>query len=85
LRAQAAYVFDVWARRLTELLIGAGLHDADATALAWMMIAATEGAVVLARAQRSMAPLDIVHDQLTRLADGYRSRASAPGRARTDT
>jgi hypothetical protein len=33
-----------------------------------MMLAAAEGAVILARAERSMAPLDVVHAQLRRLA-----------------
>ena len=35
---------------------------------AWMLIASTEGAVALARAQRTMNALDIVEQQLLKLA-----------------
>ncbi len=68
LRERAAGVFEAWAERLTELLAEAGLGRPDAEEFAWMLIATTEGAVVLARAQRSMRPLNVAQDQLQRLA-----------------
>ena len=68
---RAGEVFRSWQARLAELLRAGGLAAEDADGLATMMIAASEGAVVLARAQRSLAPLDTVHRQLRVLAATY--------------
>jgi TetR/AcrR family transcriptional repressor of lmrAB and yxaGH operons len=65
---RAAAVFRGWRDRLAVLLRDGGVGEADAGALATMMLAAAEGAVILARAERSMEPLDVVHAQLRRLA-----------------
>jgi TetR/AcrR family transcriptional regulator, lmrAB and yxaGH operons repressor len=61
----AATVFRTWRIRLTELLKDGGLHDDDATRFAALLIAATEGAVVLSRAEQSMQPFELVAEQLT--------------------
>jgi TetR/AcrR family transcriptional repressor of lmrAB and yxaGH operons len=68
---RAAAVFRSWRERLAGLLREGGLGEADADGLATMMLAAAEGAVILARAGRSMEPLDVVHAQLRRLAASY--------------
>jgi TetR/AcrR family transcriptional repressor of lmrAB and yxaGH operons len=68
---QAGEVFRAWQARLTELLQDGGLREADAGAFATMLIAASEGAVVLARAQHDFAPLDAVHAQLRSMAASY--------------
>jgi TetR/AcrR family transcriptional regulator, lmrAB and yxaGH operons repressor len=76
LLARAGQVFRSWQARLAELFTAAGLAAADADGLATMMIAASEGAVVLARAEQALAPLETVHQQLRRLAEAY---TPAPG------
>jgi TetR/AcrR family transcriptional repressor of lmrAB and yxaGH operons len=53
-----------WRGRLAELLEQGGLTPADARQLAAILIAASEGAVVLSRAERSMEPFDLVARQL---------------------
>jgi TetR/AcrR family transcriptional regulator, lmrAB and yxaGH operons repressor len=71
LLARAGQVFRSWQARLAELFRGGGLAAEDADGLATMMIAASEGAVVLARAQQALAPLETVHRQLRVLAATY--------------
>lgn len=68
---RAGEVFRSWQARLGELLRSGGLTRADADAFATMLIAASEGAVVLARAQQDFAPFDAVHRQLRALAASY--------------
>src|SRR4051812_31091569 len=67
LRTAAARVFETWAEDLTTLLIAAGVDESAAQSFAWMLIAAAEGAVAVARAQRNTSALDIVEQQLLRL------------------
>ena len=62
LLARAGEVFRAWRTRLTALLDEGGLPGAEA--FATTLIAATEGAVVLARAERSTAPFDAVAEYL---------------------
>jgi TetR/AcrR family transcriptional regulator, lmrAB and yxaGH operons repressor len=71
LLARAGQVFRSWQARLAELFTAAGLAADDADGLATMMIAASEGAVVLARAEQALAPLETVHQQLRKLAEAY--------------
>ena len=58
MRAACADVFDDWIAAGTERFEGAGASSREARALAIGMIAALEGAFVLARAQRSTEALD---------------------------
>ena len=61
---RAAGIFRAWRGKLAELYVAGGL-DADAAArLATTLIAATEGAVVVSRAERSMEPFEIVGEAL---------------------
>jgi hypothetical protein len=57
-------VFRSWRRRLAELFEIGGLSREDAARFAAVLIASTEGAVVLSRAEQSQEPLDIVESQL---------------------
>jgi TetR/AcrR family transcriptional repressor of lmrAB and yxaGH operons len=60
----AADVFRSWRRRLAELFEIGGLRREDAARFSAVLIASTEGAVVLCRAEQSLEPLDIVESQL---------------------
>jgi AcrR family transcriptional regulator len=62
IRAQA--VFGSWIARLTQLFVAGGLPGSAASDLATELIAATEGAVVISRAQRVIEPFDLVANRL---------------------
>jgi AcrR family transcriptional regulator len=57
---RAAGVFRQWRARLGELLAAGGVEPKRAGALAATLISACEGAVILARAERSFEPFDLV-------------------------
>src|SRR3954469_11864796 len=59
-----AEVFRGWRRRIAELLEQGGLGAVDAQRFAATLVAASEGAVVLARAEQSLEPFDLVAEQL---------------------
>jgi AcrR family transcriptional regulator len=59
-----ASVFRTWRRRLAELLVEGGLGPGDARRFAAVLVASSEGAVVLARAEQSLEPFDLVAEQL---------------------
>jgi TetR/AcrR family transcriptional repressor of lmrAB and yxaGH operons len=59
-----ARVFRTWRRRLAELLEQGGLRARDAQRFAAVLVASSEGAVVLARAEQSTEPFDLVAEQL---------------------
>jgi TetR/AcrR family transcriptional repressor of lmrAB and yxaGH operons len=61
---QTARVFRTWRRRLAELLEQGGLAADDAARFAATLVASSEGAVVLARAEQSLEPFDLVAEQL---------------------
>ncbi|WP_433307078.1 TetR/AcrR family transcriptional regulator [Actinoplanes sp. CA-030573] len=58
----AGAVFRAWRSRLSDLFEAGGLPDAGAFAAT--LVAASEGAVVMARAERSMEPFDAVAGHL---------------------
>jgi TetR/AcrR family transcriptional repressor of lmrAB and yxaGH operons len=64
LRDHAAGVFRSWRRHLTELLRAGGLEPHDAARFAATLIASSEGAVALSRAEQSLEPFDLVAEQL---------------------
>ncbi len=70
-----AHVFRTWRRRLAELLEQGGLAPADAARFAAVLVASSEGAVVLARAEQSLEPFDLVVKQLI---DQVRQLGDAP-------
>jgi TetR/AcrR family transcriptional regulator, lmrAB and yxaGH operons repressor len=57
-------IFRNWTDQLTELFVAGGMADDKAQRMATVTIAATEGAVVLSRAQRSREPFDDVANTL---------------------
>jgi AcrR family transcriptional regulator len=57
---RAAKVFRDWRTRLAGRLAAGGVPEARSDACALSLIAALEGAVVLARAERSFEPFDLV-------------------------
>jgi TetR/AcrR family transcriptional repressor of lmrAB and yxaGH operons len=66
-RETAREVFARWQRIWTELLVRAGVDKDRARSLAAIAISATEGAVILARSQRSNLPLERVARELRTL------------------
>jgi AcrR family transcriptional regulator len=59
-----ARVFRTWRHRIAELLEEGGLARDDAARFAAVLVASSEGAVVLARAEQSLEPFDLVAEQL---------------------
>lgn len=60
-------VFTSWQEQYRDLLTAYGMSPQRAASLATLTVASLEGAVILARAQRSTAPLDDVMAELTML------------------
>jgi TetR/AcrR family transcriptional repressor of lmrAB and yxaGH operons len=75
---QTARVFRTWRRRLAELLEQGGLQAADAARFAAVLVASSEGAVVLARAEQSLEPFDLVAEQLVDQVRTLSYAAKAP-------
>ncbi len=71
---QASTIFRTWRSRLADLLAAGGLDEADAGRFAAILVAASEGAVVLSRAEQSMEPFDLVAAQLLEQLDGLAGR-----------
>ncbi|HPX37325.1 MAG TPA: TetR/AcrR family transcriptional regulator [Mycobacterium sp.] len=63
----AAAAFDLWSDLIAQRLIADGVSRGKAADLATLVIAALEGALVLARTQRDVAPLDATHRRLRSL------------------
>jgi AcrR family transcriptional regulator len=66
-RVAAAGAFTSWEDLLAEAFEARSVQPARARALATMFLASIEGAVVLSRAQRSVAPLERVASELEQL------------------
>jgi hypothetical protein len=63
-REHAAAIFRAWRGRLAELYVDGGVEPKQAERLAATVIAATEGAVVISRAERSLEPFELVAEEL---------------------
>jgi TetR/AcrR family transcriptional repressor of lmrAB and yxaGH operons len=59
-----ATIFRAWRVRLAELLAQGGLDSGVAARFAATLVAASEGGVVMSRAEQSMEPFDLVTEQL---------------------
>jgi AcrR family transcriptional regulator len=59
-----AGIFRAWSRRLAELLAAGGVTKARSPGIAATLIAGSEGAVVVARAERDLAAFDLVASEL---------------------
>ena len=69
-RDAAGAAFAGWEKLLADAFAGRGVPRKRARSLATLSIAAIEGAIVLARAQRSTAPLERVGGELEELVAG---------------
>jgi AcrR family transcriptional regulator len=78
-REAAAEAFEQWERALAGALTARGVPPQRARSLAEFVIAAFEGAVILARARRSTAPLDRVAEELRRAVAGALPDQAASG------
>jgi TetR/AcrR family transcriptional regulator, lmrAB and yxaGH operons repressor len=63
-RDAAASGFDLWLEQIEQRLLEAGLADAAAQRKALLLLSAIEGALILARARRDVAPLAAVREEL---------------------
>jgi AcrR family transcriptional regulator len=82
-RDAAGAAFGRWETMLADGFAGRGVPPARAASLATLAIAAIEGGIVLARAQRSAAPLERVAQELEALvASAAASRTSGARTAR---
>jgi TetR/AcrR family transcriptional regulator, lmrAB and yxaGH operons repressor len=70
----AGAVFRAWRGRLAKLLEEGGLTTKDAAPFAATLVAASEGAVALSRAEQSMEPFDLVAGQLLDQVRGMTAR-----------
>ncbi len=68
IRAGAAEVFSSWLQVLERRLLAAGLSSEDAARRAQFVLAAIEGALILARARRDLGPLQAVREELVALS-----------------
>ncbi|KYH45255.1 hypothetical protein AZH51_14810 [Branchiibius sp. NY16-3462-2] len=68
LREQTGTIFAEWRSHLASLFMDGGLDAKRANSLAAMAISSMEGAVALARAERSMESFELVAEQLRMLA-----------------
>ena len=84
LRDTAGRVFGAWESALATALRDAGADDARAASIGTLIVAALEGAIVLARAQRSTVPLERVTDELQLLVASALPTAAQP-RSRSKT
>jgi len=82
----AASVFRAWRAKLAELYLAGGIDPAEAERFAATLVAASEGAVVMSRAERSLDPFEAVAAQLIEMTpkrrrsrgSGNRKRDQAP-------
>jgi hypothetical protein len=65
----AGTIFRTWTELLTDLCEAGGMDTKSARSLAVTVIAATEGAVALCRAERSLEPFQEVRNVLLSLVD----------------
>jgi len=74
LRLRAAEAFRAWQEKLAGALQAGGLSAATAAPTATLLLAATEGAVVICRAEHDIGPFEVVAAQLI---EHVRARAAA--------
>jgi len=71
--------FDGWLEPLSESLVDLGVPLERADNLAMVIIAALEGAIILARIRRDLIPLDALVLELGPVLDAV-ARPAAPGK-----
>ena len=78
LRQVLRRAFDGWLEPLSKSLVELGVPRERSDNLAVLLIAALEGAIILARIRRDLTPFDALIDELGPLLDGIARRAE-PG------
>jgi TetR/AcrR family transcriptional regulator, lmrAB and yxaGH operons repressor len=68
LRETARESFQSWVALLTDQLVAVGLPRTEARSLSVTTLASVEGGLILCRAEGSVAPLDLISQQLQSLA-----------------
>ena len=76
LRDRAAEILKSWRERLATLFAEGGIPKKKARALAASLVAACEGAVILARAEQSFEPFDLVAAEQLAMIDATAKSAS---------
>jgi len=69
LRDDVVGAFNRWRQTIAQSLITSGIEEARADELAMLVVAGFEGAVILSRAYRDLAPLENLRDEVHRLVD----------------
>jgi AcrR family transcriptional regulator len=67
----AGEIFRAWTSQLTSLFVAGGMRRDAAKRFSLFVVAASEGAVLLARAEQDKAPFDTVAKTLRELAKGW--------------
>ena len=62
--SQSGAVFQAWRERMTEVLAAGGMRRPDAVGFSALLVAASEGAVVLSRAEGTMSAFETIATQL---------------------
>ncbi|OJZ63568.1 TetR family transcriptional regulator [Mycobacterium paraffinicum] len=75
---RAASVFERWTDLIAQRFIADGVPRGRAADLSMLATTALEGAIVLARVRRDLAPLDVVHRQLGDLLLAETTRKDIP-------
>jgi TetR/AcrR family transcriptional repressor of lmrAB and yxaGH operons len=65
---RATAIFRSWQQALANLLVDAGVSRKEAVEFATLLIAASEGAVVMSRSEKSLQPFELVSKNLVRQA-----------------
>jgi AcrR family transcriptional regulator len=78
LRDAARAAFERWRRALASELEASEVHAARADELATLVLAAFEGALILCRAYRDLAPLDSVRRELRERVEAELARPLTP-------
>ena len=76
LRVRAATILRAWRDKLVALLVESGLPKKRARGIAASLVAACEGAVILARAERSFEPFDLVAAEQLAMVEAAAKSAS---------
>jgi AcrR family transcriptional regulator len=76
LRARAAAILRGWCEKLVTLFVESGIPKKRARALATSLVAACEGAVILARAERTFEPFDLVAAEQLAMVEAAAKSAS---------
>jgi len=76
LRTRAAEILRNWREKLVTLFVAGGIPKKKARSLAASLVAACEGGVILARAERSFEPFDLVAAEQLAMIEGAAKSAS---------